>query len=246
MKTFTEYINESGFSRVRRMLWGNVLSINSVGVITAENPDGSTPTLDGTKQQNAEINKKLNKKLFDYLKSANYGPIQIKGSFGQVENPYIVPNISRDNLIDLGIRFKQQVVIWGSKQEGDNPAFKFEYIEKDTTTQTRDIHVANDDIQSRDDFYSAVKGRKFIIPFFDDPYSGYKPGEKYGTIKPESFNYYEEEFKGNSEAIEIIKEIRQREYNLQIPNKTLKYYWEQRGHIRLAKKKLDKNFDSNA
>lgn len=235
MKSFLEYmdekLNESGFSRVRRMLWGNVPSVDSVGIITAENPE-AVP-------QNAEMNNKLNKKLFNHLKSANYGPIQIKGSFGNVENPYIVPNISREDLINLGIRFNQQSVIWGSKREGDNPAFRFEYIEKDKTTQTRDVHVANDDVQSREDFYSAIKGRKFIIPFFDDPYSGHELGQKYGTIKKESFSYYEDEFKDNTEAKEIIKEIHQHESNLQIPNKTPKYYWEQRGWIRLAKRKLD-------
>jgi hypothetical protein len=28
-----------------------------------------------------------------------------------------------------------------------------------------------------------IKGRKFIIPFWDDPYAKHVPGERYGTIR---------------------------------------------------------------
>ena len=33
-----EILDESGFARINKMLWGGVPSVNSVGILTAENP----------------------------------------------------------------------------------------------------------------------------------------------------------------------------------------------------------------
>ena len=64
-------------------------------------------------------------------------------------------------------------MIWGQRQEDDEGvSFNFEYIEGDDTIQTRQVSMSGRDVQDREDFYSQVKGRKFIIPFFDDDYEG--------------------------------------------------------------------------
>lgn len=52
-------IKESGFSRVRGMMMGMVPSVNSIGIMTAENPDAmATPA-----KRNKELNKSLMKTL---------------------------------------------------------------------------------------------------------------------------------------------------------------------------------------
>lgn len=181
---FKEYINEVNSSRIRRILWGNVPTIDSIGILTASNPGGNPPIPDGSKQQNATENNRLCKQLEDDLRMANYGPIQVKGKFGQWEKSYMVPNIKRNEAVALGKKYGQYAVIWGKKHTdpNGNPFFKFEWIEGDQTTQTRDLHVGNEDVQNRDDFFTLLKNRKITIPFFDDPYSKHTLSKQYGHI----------------------------------------------------------------
>lgn len=187
MKRFEQYITEAGAARVRRMFWGDVPTVQSVGIITAQNPNGQPPSDDQHEAQ--RINKELNRKLFAELKAGNYGPIKMKGKYASLwEDSFLVPNISKEDLIDLGQRYGQEAVIWGSRAKDNDPNsvhFIFEWIEGGQTTQTRSIHVGNEDVQKRDNFFSMLKGRKFVIPFFDDPYSQHQQvAGKPGQIQP--------------------------------------------------------------
>lgn len=179
------YLNESGFARVRRILFGDVPNIRTVGIVTAQNPNGAAPHPDNDIENNRE-NIYLNKSLEDYLKTRNFGPVKIKGKFGVEEDSFLVPNISKKELIDIGKWFEQISVIWGEKNidNNGNPYFKFEYIdiESGDTQSIRTVHLSGEGVQDRDDFYSQHKGKKFIIPFFDDPLSKKVPGMKFGTV----------------------------------------------------------------
>jgi hypothetical protein len=159
------------------MLFGDLPRINSVGILTAQNPEGEKASKD--------FNKEANRQLWDMLRAYNYGPIRVKGKFfGTDEDSFLVPNISRDDMIDLGRRFNQAAVIWGEKRadKRDQPYFRFEYIEDGKVQSVRSVHVGSEDVQKRPDMYTMVKGRKFIIPFFQDPHARKVPGKKYGTI----------------------------------------------------------------
>jgi len=187
--SFEKFIAESGFARARRMMMGDVPHIDSLGIMTAQNPRYKT-TLD--KKDGKPSNKDLNKHLWDHLRTAGYGPIKTKGKFeGMWEDSFLIPHIAKDEMEVLGRRYGQAVVIWGEKKIADNgnPYFNFEWIEFDEdgnaeTTQTRPVSVASfEDIQKRADMFSMIKGRKFVIPFWDDPYAKHVPGEKYGTVR---------------------------------------------------------------
>ncbi len=160
------------------MLFGDLPQVKSVGILTAQNPRGQAA--------GAKFNKEANRELVNFLRSGNYGPIKAKGKFGGEEDSYIVPNISRDEVVALGRRFDQESVIWADKRQdkNENPYFQFEYIDSKSgnTESTRSVHVGSKDVQDREDFYTQVKGRKFIIPFFDDEHARKVPGKKYGTI----------------------------------------------------------------
>jgi hypothetical protein len=185
---FTEWLmQESGFAHVRRMLFGDVPTIRAVGILTAQNParevdldwQGKEPT------SPRDYNKRANKKLVDQLRAGNYGPVRVKGQFGLEEDSFLVPNISREEVLGLGRKYGQESVIWGEKRtdKNKNPYFRFEYIECATgeTTSVRSMHMGSEDVQDREDYFTKVKGRKFIIPFFGDPHARKVPGEKYGT-----------------------------------------------------------------
>ena len=210
-KSFHEFLIESGVARVRRMMWGNVPIVNSIGIFTAMNPNSMPPLATGSKQQNAAENNRLNRQLWDDLRAGNYGPIKCKGKFGAWEKSVIVPNIKRDTIINFARKYDQTAVIWGRKATDPNghPYFEFEYLMREAdptpykTIQTRQVHVGNQDVQNRDDLFTVIlgslrgkfpqkgegadkyeDGRKVTIPFFDDPYKDYEPAAQYGHIQP--------------------------------------------------------------
>lgn len=173
--------------RVRRIMLGDVQTVETVGIITAQNPNAQH----AAKGRNLALNRQLIAALDEKkCKASPCGQHKIGGRFGNPEDSFLVPNIASDDLIELGNRFQQQSVIWGHKRinRQGKPFFEWSYIECDgkgggKITQTRTVSVANEDVQSREDFFSAVGNKKFVIPFFDDPYSNYEPGEKMGTIQ---------------------------------------------------------------
>jgi len=156
-------IQEAGFNRIINILQGGVASVNTVGFLTGENPMAQ--------KLSSKENRELNNDLMAWMRERGYGPIRIRGKFGNKERSMIIPNITRKEMVEVGKYFDQESVIWGKRTGEDK--FIFEYIEGDETIQTRDVVLFDEDVQSREDYYSQERqsaGRKFYIPFFDDEY----------------------------------------------------------------------------
>jgi len=159
---------DSKFSRVASILRGTVPSIRTVGIITAENPMGKT--LSG------QENKELNAKLKGHLSRGNfYGYHQVVGKYGVIEHPFLIPNMKRDYLLQLGEWYRQKAVIYGysAYPQGGYEKMVFEYwgdrnTEKEKFQKTAERRVFMSVGKEEEDFYTEVQGRKFIIPFFDD------------------------------------------------------------------------------
>lgn len=230
-------LNESGFSRVRGMMMGLVPSVNSIGIMTAENPDAmATP---------AKRNKQLNQSLMKKLRQMNYGPIPIGGSFGQKENSFLIPNISRDELGKLGVEFGQEAVIWAEKQKGkEGPYMRWEYMEGMNTVQTREVSMGGSDIQDKDDYYSEKDGRKFVIPFFDSDYEGAKTAKGGRSIEKKVPPMQEEVDKlKNENATKLHETIKRRAHYLTESNRTARSKWHHRGLMDLELRQLSEYFD---
>jgi len=160
-----EELNEAGFARTRQAMVGVIPNIQTISFLTGENPGGEPAPREVNKENNAALEKRL--------RAGNYGFRKIQGKFGSPEKSFMVMNIPRSEATVLGKDFGQEAIIWGEKREDDEGVwFDFEYIEGDTTIETRQVSMSGADVQGREDFYSQVKGRKFIIPFFDDEYEG--------------------------------------------------------------------------
>ena len=86
------------------------------------------------------------------MRERGYGPIRIRGRFGNKERSFMIPNITRDDIVEAGKKFSQESVIFGEKT-GDNE-FVFQYIEGDKTIQRRDVALFDDEVQAREDFFS--------------------------------------------------------------------------------------------
>ena len=223
-----EYLKESGFSRVRQIMLGQVPSVDSVALLTAENPAG--------KKASPEVNNQRMGQFKDDLSNFEIGYTDIAGKFGEKENSVMIMNISRDDTIGLGNTYGQFSVIWGQKlrDEDDEPFFRFEYIEGSTTTQTRDLSISGKSVEGRKDMYSKKGGRKFVIPFFEDEYEMAK-------IKSGRLSFEDSELPQTEEAEDLAESIMLRADLLKKPKgRTRKYLWHHRSILREEMKKLEK------
>jgi hypothetical protein len=127
---------ESGYSRVRQAMMGQVSSINTLAILTAQNPNGE--------QREQGWNKKINKSLEAYLKAGDIGFAKIYGRWeGLDEESYLIPNFPRSQAIQAGVDFGQEAIIWARKIVDDqsNPFMRFEYIDTKSgiTGDVRDV-----------------------------------------------------------------------------------------------------------
>tara|TARA_B100000131_G_scaffold108145_1_gene104982 strand:+ start:5546 stop:6253 length:708 start_codon:yes stop_codon:yes gene_type:complete len=223
-------LNESGFARVRSMMMGMVPSVETIGIMTAENPNAE--------KFGAKQNKQFNKSLMSQLRQMNYGPIPIGGSFGHKESSFLIPNITRAELADLGKKFEQEAVIWASKQSGPDGEFmRWEYMEGDATVQTRDVSMGGSDVQDRDDYYSEKKGRKFIIPFFDPEYEDAKQ-TKGGRGVDKQIPPTDDEVPDNERAKQLAESLKRRAKLCTDVSRTPRSRWHHRGLMMVELKML--------
>ena len=223
-----EYLKEAGFSRIRQIMLGQVPSVDSVALLTAQNPAG--------KKAPPEVNNRLMKQFKSDLSDSEAGYTNIAGKFGEKENSVMIMNISRDDTVALGKKFGQLSIIWGNKlrDENDEPFFRFEYIEGHTTTQTRDLSISGKSVEDREDLYSEKGGRKFVIPFFEDEYEMAKI--KFGRV-----SFSDSELPKTKEAEDLAESIILRDDRLRNPKgRTQKYLWHHRSILREEMKKLEK------
>ena len=224
LSEWKKFLNESGFNRIKNILQGNVASVGTVGFMTGENPMAQ--------KMSSKENRMLNKELMAWMRERGYGPIRIRGRFGNMERSMMIPNITREDMVEAGKYFNQESVIWGEKT--DENAFLFEYIEGDVTVQRRDVVLFDDGVQAREDFYSQERqsaGRKFYIPFFDDQYE-MEEGHEYDYDLPSLSETQREQNK------ELIKEINDRiSYTLDA-SRAPKSRWHHRQVLRLKLQEL--------
>ena len=200
------------FSSLINTLAAERENIKTIGMVTAENPMGQQVT--------PEENKERNEKLESALRQMNLGYRKIRGKFGNYENSFLIPNIKKEEIIELGNRFEQKSVIWGERVQDK---FVFSYIEGDTTIEQRDVVLFGSDVQKRDDLYSqSSKGpEKFVIPFFDEDYEIVKDS---GLSNP-------------SYSGPLTDEINERIDEVFESNRTRKRIWENRGVCKILRKK---------
>lgn len=175
-------LQEASYSRLMQTISGLVPKIESFGIVTWENPMA--------KQLSVSENKSLNKRLKERLKSGNFSYSQIAGKYEQIENPFFINNISKEDIIRLGKEGSQESIIFGVRtKDGMNISL----LECETGNLIGNIKTNWKSVnQDADDYYSSHKGRKFSIPFF----------EGYGKIVETNNVFYEKDFK--KEVLETL------------------------------------------
>jgi hypothetical protein len=236
-----EVINESRYSSVAKTLRGGIRkSIKTIAILTGENPYG--------KKADKKYNKETNEKLESILISGRYGFRKVKGSYGGLENSYIVNNISLDSAIALGEKFNQDSIVYGEvvggnddeiymtfKMVGTDPNKPDEYQNDIGTT---DVFVSRDNAE---DFYSEVGGRKFVLPFYGVVDSMVGPDKKvYKVEKDYSKSKWEG---GKNEPADINISLDDKLNDLQ--ERALNSYGSASYHLRCRIEKLIKESENS-
>ena len=178
--------DEGGYASVLKIMRGLVPTINTLAFLTAGNPNGKSADAAKNVQANEELEKRL--------RSMNLGFKKIKGHYGEPENSFFIPNINKDEALDLGKQYNQESIIFGEKstdsKDGkscDGMTFSLIYTDYrfGQALAQRDVFVNMD---SADDYYTKVKGRKFQIPFFDDDYAAAQFAPSSGAINKQGLS----------------------------------------------------------
>lgn len=164
-------LERDAYKQVIKALKGSRERINTIGIMTAQNPKGE--------RADPEFNKQQNKKLSATLKQKKLGHYHIGGKFAGIkENSYVINNVDKQTLIKLGKLFDQSAVIYGKRIGEDEILFYYIDVESgESPTEPVSMVLTEPDpeVTSREDMYSmAGKGRKkkkFVIPFFEDGYA---------------------------------------------------------------------------
>jgi len=159
------------YDRVVKALKGARGSINSIGIMTAQNPNGVKAP--------EEENKKINEEFVKDLRDKGYGYYHIGGRFeGVDEDSFVINNIDKKTLLSFAVKYNQASVIYGERISDDE--FLFYYLDSSSGESPTDpvsmvLTHPNPEVTSRKDMYSSVnKGKamkKFVIPFFEDGYA---------------------------------------------------------------------------
>jgi hypothetical protein len=162
-------VNESGYARIANIMRGLLPEVKTFAILTAENPY--------VKKTSSEENKDANQELKNILKSGNYGYQMVKGHYGNSENSFFIPNISQKYAMELGLKFEQESIVWGTKTRNtqNNETYSGMNIQLISTLKSafgkvegeRKVFINDNNAK---DSYTEVNCRKFTIPFFDDEY----------------------------------------------------------------------------
>lgn len=197
---------ENPLSKLKKTMNGMAEGIHSFGIMTAENPMGE--------KTSSEENNKRQNELKEYLRSSLLQYIFVKGKYGNLENPFVILNINKDELLHLGEKFKQESVIFARNY--------FDYVEFQYWQQkgngnfdlldTSDYYV---NLENPEDFYTYKRTWKFNIPF---------------SIFESMNQIYANEYRDLSEEnLDRINRLHKR--IVEEENKILKHYRELRGRI---------------
>jgi len=156
--------------------------LQRLGILTAENPRGESADETSNAKRMSDLRNTLDSMGLDY--------VELAGKYGGDETSYFVLNIKKQDLVDLGKKYGQAAVIGGEKlirnyREGQPSVyFRLTYYQTEPdgseepafdpqeyyAVDDRDVIVSGKVAQAATDYFSAIGGKKFQIPFFSgDP-----------------------------------------------------------------------------
>lgn len=161
-----EYKLAKGYPRLMQIMKGQVPSIHTFGIMSADNPMNQ--------QVSAADNKANEEKFKNVLKSAECGYVMHNGMYDRMEHAFFIMNVQYDQLVKWcdSDHFNQESFIYG-EVDHNSQRVTIKLVEHGVVISTREVALVLKD--GAENYFSEYKGRKFQIPFFDD---AYMPTEK--------------------------------------------------------------------
>ena len=206
-ETAEKYL-ENRATIAKKVLTGIHPTIFTFGIITPENPMGN-------KLDKFE-NSKLQDEFKNYLYDGRYHYTRIKGKYGNSENPWLIYNVSLEDMKRFGIQYDQESFIFG-RIEDQKVTYEYWDKKKDSLYSLKDTADMFKTAFENKDFFTSLKSWKFTIPF----------------------SVFESSIQQNKLAKidKITKTILE---NSITKKKTLKWEWMRRGEINSIMKEGDK------
>lgn len=153
---FKEYLEESSkFVKAMKYLKGLKPIGKGMAILTTDNPMGQ-PADSATNKTNFEEMEAILKKMGkSYFKQ--------KGHYGGIENSVIILNISQKDAQTIANdkRWKQDSFIWA---EAAPNGIVYHFIRGTKKITTQSVSTGSE-VQSLKDFFSEIRGRKFVLGF---------------------------------------------------------------------------------
>ena len=138
-------------------LRGDTPRIHTVGIVAATNP--------GDQRLTAAEHNVRSKALREDL--VGYGKRQIKGTHEGMEHPFIVANLERERLLNLGAKYRQAHLIFGQRAgKGESLGMRFQWLGAQNGRAGAYEVLAERKLfaESRE---SAPTDRRFLVPGFE-------------------------------------------------------------------------------
>lgn len=197
-----------GIDEIIRIVTGKDQAIRTIGIVSPENPDG----IECSVEENAKARESFIRKATALYPKVGHLESHCPGDSGTiVYNSYIIPGISKGDLIRLAAEFRQETAVFGEFREeeqseepeaGEYRGSRFELILTDEDREgavmvTRDVLLTEpiDD----DHWYWQADSDRFSIPFFRSKYKTQEEKRHY----PISFSDAEDKEDEEEEVLDL-------------------------------------------
>ena len=162
-------INESTIAHLWTMMHGMVPSIKTIGIITAENPIIGYVYDEKSPVSGVLHNRQRNALLKQVVQKDGYGYIQIGGRYGNFENPILIQNISRDEMIRYCKLFGQEAVIWADVSNSAHLIYEMVYVNNLANNRIRNVFIKHDKIlEPLPQIKAALEQHGYILKNYND------------------------------------------------------------------------------
>jgi hypothetical protein len=150
-------LTENPNTRVKSAMIGINPDVYSIGIITSDNPMSI--------HLSQKDNLKRREKFKQYLKDGRFEYIQLSyGMYGNKEKPFLIFNVTIEDLIKSGVLFEQESFIYGEKKT-EGMVFYYYSQTGDGNFNLKDKSEKITSTSEADDFFTRQKDWKFNIPF---------------------------------------------------------------------------------
>jgi len=164
MASFLEHVGDevkvaSGYPRLMQIMKGLIPTVHTFGIMSVDNPQNQALS--------EEENQKRRNQFKADLKRGYYGYVQHNGMYDRPEKAFFIMNVRLSELTQWcgETQFDQESYIYGQVNHDEHEVVMTLYYGATPGPQRKVVLRVENGVEN---YYSEYKGRKFVIPFFDE------------------------------------------------------------------------------